>query len=96
MCRPPDNSTNDRIVQRWGVYHTSEEFFQKAAKAGHPQSLDKNSTSIDRRRKRTTIMRDWVRRAELLKSSELELKSKFDPHAKQILSDKRYCYGSPC
>lgn len=41
-------------------------------------------------------MRDWVRRAELLKSSELELKSKFDPHAKQILSDKRYCYGSPC
>ena len=49
----------------------------------------KNGTSIDRIRKRTTIMRDWVRRAELLKSSELELKSKLDPHPKQILSDKK-------
>ena len=102
MCRPPENSANDRIVQRWGLPHP-EEFVQKAAKAGHPQSLEtclpavlkqaieshKNSTSIDRIRKRTTITRDWVRRAELLKSSELELKSKLDPHAKQILSDKK-------
>ena len=32
-CRPPENSANDRIVQKWGVYHTPEEFVQKAAQA---------------------------------------------------------------
>lgn len=40
MCRPPENSANDRIVQRCGVYHTPEEFVRKAANAGHPQSLE--------------------------------------------------------
>lgn len=103
VCRPPENSANDSIVQRWGVYHTPEEFVQKAAQARHPQSLEtclpavlkqaieshKNGTSTDRIRKRATIMRDWVRRVELLKSSELELKSKLHPHPKQILSDKK-------
>lgn len=103
MCRPPENFANDRIVQRWGVYHTSEEFVQKAANAGHPQSLEtclpevlkqafeahKNSTSLDRIRKRTTVMRDWVKRAETLKSQEIALKSKLDPHAKHILADKK-------
>ena len=103
MCRPPENSANDRIVQRWGVYHTPEEFVRKAANAGHPQSLEtcfpavlknaieahKNSTYIDRIRKRTTVMRDWVKRAESLRSQEMALKSKLDPHAKRILSDKK-------
>ena len=103
MCRPFENSANDRIVQRWGVYHTPEEFVQKAANAGHPPSLEtclpavlknaieahKNSTFIDRIRKRTTVMRDWVKKAESLRSQEIALKSKLDPHAKQILSDKK-------
>lgn len=90
-------------MQKWGVYHAPEEFVQKAASAGHPQSLEtclpavlkqavevhKNSTSIDRIRKRTAVMRDWVKRADLLKSQAIALKSKLDPHAKQILSDKK-------
>ncbi len=34
-------------------------------------------------------MREWVKRADSLKSQEHELKSRFDPHAKQILSHKK-------
>ena len=29
-CRPPENSANDRIVQKWGVYHTPEEFIRSS------------------------------------------------------------------
>ena len=46
-----------------------------------------NQTSIARIKKRTVVMRDWVKRAENLKGQEHELKSKLDPHA--ILSNKR-------
>ena len=48
-----------------------------------------NQTSIARIKKRTVVMRDWVKRAENLKDQEHELKSKLDPHAKHILSNKR-------
>ena len=48
-----------------------------------------NQTSIARVKKRTVVMRDWVKRAENLKDQEHELKSKLDPHAKHILSNKR-------
>ena len=34
-------------------------------------------------------MRDWVKRAESLKSQEIALKSKLDSHAKHILSDRK-------
>ena len=102
-CRPSENSANDRIVQKWGVYHTPDEFVRKAAQAGHPLSLEtclpevlkrvlishENQTSIARIKKRTVVMRDWVKRAENLKDQEHELKSKLDPHAKHILSNKR-------
>ena len=102
-CRPPENPANDRIVQKWGVYHTPEEFVRKAAQAGHPQSLEtclpevlkralqshKNQTSIARIKKRTVVMREWVKRADSLKSQEHELKSRLDPHAKHILSHKK-------
>ena len=85
------------------MYHTPEEFVQKAAQAGHPPSLEtclpevlkqavqshKNQTSIARIRKRTVAMRDWVKRADSLKSQEHELKSSLDPHAKHILSHKK-------
>ena len=102
-CRPPENSANDRIVQKWGVYHTPEEFVRKAAQAGHPQSLEtclpevlkqalqshRNQTSIARIKKRTVVMREWVKRADSLKSQEHELKSRLDPQAKHILSHKK-------
>ena len=102
-CRPPENSANYRIVQKWGVYHTPEEVVQKAAQAGHPQSREtclpevlkqaveshKNQTSIARIKKRRVVMRDWVKRAEHLKSQEHAIKSRLDPHAKHILSQKR-------
>ena len=85
------------------MYHTPEEFVQKAAQAGHPQSLEtclpevlkqaveshKNQTSIARIKKRTVVMRDWVKRAESLKSQEHAIKSRLDPHAKHILSQKK-------
>ena len=48
-----------------------------------------NQTSIARIKKRTVVMRDWVKRAENLKDQEYELKSRLDPHAKHILSNKR-------
>ena len=87
----------------WGVYRTPEEFVQKAAQAGHPQSLEtclpevlkqavgshKNQTSIARKKKRTGVMRDWVRRAEHLKSQEHAIKSRLAPHAKHVLSRKK-------
>ena len=109
-CRPPENSANDRIVQKWGVYHTPEEFVRKAAQAGHPRSLEtclpevlkqalqshKNQTSIARIKKRTVVMREWVKRADSLKSQEHELKSRFDSHAKHILSHKKIFCGSRC
>ena len=102
-CRPSENSANDRIVQKWGVYHTPEEFVRKAAQAGHPMSLEtclpkvlkhavqshKNQTSIARIKKRTVVMREWVKRADSLRAQEHELKSRLDPHAKHILPNKK-------
>ena len=102
-CRPSENSANGRIVQKWGVYHTPDEFVRKAAQAGHPLSLEtclpevlkqvlqshKNQTSIARIKKRTVVMRDWVKRAETLRAQEHELKSRLDPHAKHILANKK-------
>ena len=102
-CRPSENSANDRIVQKWGVYHTPDEFVRKAAQAGHPLSLEtclpevlkhvlhshQNQTSLARIKKRTVVMRDWVKRAENFKDKEHDLKSRLDPHAKHILSNKR-------
>ena len=87
-CRPSENSANDRIVQKWGVYHTPDEFVRKAAQAGHPLSLEtclpevlkhvlhshENQTSLARIKKRTVVMRDWVKRAENLKDQEHDLK----------------------
>ena len=76
-CRPSENSASDRIVQKWGVYRTPEEFVRKAAQAqaGYPLSLEtclpeilklalqshKNQTSIARIKKRTVVMREWVK-----------------------------------
>ena len=89
---------------RSGEYTTPpDEFVRKAAQAGHPLSLEtcfpevlkrvlnshENQTSIARIKKRTVVMRDWVKRAENLKVQEHELKSRLDPHAKHILSNKR-------
>ena len=102
-CRPSENSANDRIVQKWGVYHTPEEFVRKAAQAGHPLSLEtclpefskhalqshKNQSSIARIKKRTVFMREWVKRADSLRAQEHELKSRLDFHAKHILSNKK-------
>ena len=34
-------------------------------------------------------MREWVKRADSLKAQEHELKSRLDPHAKHILSNKK-------
>ena len=49
----------------------------------------KNQTSIARIKKRTVTMRDWVKRAESLKSQEHAIKSGLDPHAKHILAHKK-------
>ena len=103
MSAVPLRIVNGRIVQKWGVYHTPDEFVRKAAQAGHPLSLEtclpevlkhvlrshKNQSSIARIKKRTVVMRDWVKRAESFKEQEHELKSRLDLHAKHILSNKR-------
>ena len=109
-CRPSENSSNDRIVQKWGVYHTPEEFVRKAAQAGHPLSLEtclpevlkhalqshKNQTSIARIKKRTVVMREWVKRADSLRAQEHELKSRLDPTPSTFCRIKRYSCGSRC
>ena len=108
-CRPLENFANDRIVQKWGVYRTPEEFIvQKASQAGHPQSLEtclpevlkqaveshKNQTSMARIKKRTVVTREWVKRAESMKLQEQDIKSKLDSHTKRILSNKKMLWKS--
>ena len=79
------------------------EFVQKAVEAGHPQSLrscipeilrkavkvNAETTSLQRAKHRTEMMKSWRLMARDLESEEQHLKASMPPHLNRILQSKR-------
>ena len=90
-------------IEVWGVYHEPMEFVQKAVEAGHPQSLrscipeilrkavkvNAETTSLQRAKHRTEMMKSWRLMARELESEEQHLKASMPPHLNRILQSKR-------
>ena len=87
-CRPSENSASDRIVQKWGVYRTAEEFVRKAALETR-LAVTQNPIVNCQDQEKNGCYEGVGKRADSLRAQEHELKSRLDPHAKHILSNKK-------
>lgn len=87
----------------WGVPWSPDQFVKEAARLGHPKSFlnslpdillaaVRNNVTMDHSEiaeKRNRWFRHWLRRAEVLKSSDNKLRTSLKEESKQVIEKKR-------